>query len=167
MLIWPLEKNEVLLWQGRPAPRCYLLRHWRSQLGALVVLLLFGVFFGQAWQRDAALPVLAFLLVPLLLALIFGPLRLVYLRRRWETLFYAVSDRRLMVRQGWSKQTISYPWLTLHAIVLHPYTDQLADIELIFADASPMVLECLEEPRTCLRILPAPALYPPGQQDPV
>ncbi len=167
MLVWPLEQNEVLLWQGRPAPRCYLFRYWRSQLGALIVLLFFGALFGQAWQRDLSLPALGFLLLPLLPALLFGPIRLVYLRWRWETLFYAVSDRRLFVRYGWNKQTLSYPWLTLHTVILHPYTDRLATIELTFADSRRVLLECLEEPTICLRTLPAAAINPPGQEDPV
>lgn len=164
MLIWPLEKDEVLLWQGRPAPRCYLFRHWRSQLGALIVLLFFGVLSGQAGQRDVSFLIWVFLLVPVLLALVFGPLRLVYLRWRWETLFYAVSDRRLMVRHGNNKKTVSYPWLRLHAVILHPYTDRLANIELTFTDSRRVVLECLEEPGTCLRVLPVPAIHPLGQQ---
>lgn len=157
MLIWPLENTEVLLWQGRPAPRCYLFRYWRSQLGALVVLLVFGAFSGQAWQRDVSLPMLFLFLLPLLLALAFGPFRLLYLRWHWETLFYAVTDRRLLVRHGLNNHVLSYPWVTLHAIVLHPYTDQLADIELTFADANRVILECLEEPRICMRALPAVA----------
>jgi len=167
MLIWPLEKNEVLLWQGRPAPRCYLFRCWRSQSVALVVLLFLGVFFWQAWKRDASYAIWFFLLVPMLPALVFGPLRLVYLRWRWETLFYAVSNRRLLVRHGWHKQTLSYPWLTLQAIVLHHYTNQLATIELLFTDSRRVLLECLEEPKTCLRTLPASEINHRKQQDPV
>ncbi|MBW6509551.1 MAG: hypothetical protein K0A94_08420 [Desulfuromonadales bacterium] len=167
MLVWPLEKNEVLLWQGRPAPRCYLLRHWRSQLGALVVLLFFGPLFLGSWHRELSLLTLALFLLPLLPALVLGPLRLVYLRRRWETLFYAVTDRRLLVRYGLNKQTLSYPWLSLHAVTLHPYTDRLATIELRFTDSRRVMLECLEEPTTCLRTLPAAAINPLGQEDPV
>lgn len=167
VLVWPLEKNEVLLWQGRPAPRCYLFRYWRSQLGALVVLLFFGTLFGQAWHHDASRPTLVLLLLPLLPALVFGPLRLFYLRWRWETLFYAVTAQRLLVRHGWNKQPFSYPWLTLHAILLHPYTDRLATIELTFTDSRRVMLECLEEPKTCLRTLPAVAINPLGQEDPV
>lgn len=167
MLIWPLEEDEVILWQGRPAPRCYLFRYWRSQLVALIILLFVGAFFWQTRQHAVALSTLVFLLVLLLPALVFGPLRLVYLRWRWETIFYAVTDRRLLVRQGRNKQTVSYPWLSLHAMVLHPYTDQLADIELKFTGSRRVVLECLEEPKTCLRALSALATNPLKHQDPV
>jgi hypothetical protein len=55
----------------------------------------------------------------------------------------------------------------LYAISLHPYTDHLADIELKFADSQRVVLECLEEPRTCLRVLSALAANSPEQQDQV
>jgi|SRR6056297_1349569 len=167
MLVWPLEEDEMLLWQGRPAPRCYLFRYWRSQLVALVFLLSVGAFFWQAWQYAVALVTLVFLLVLFMSALAFGPFRLVYLRWRWETLFYAASDRRLLVRHGSNKQPVSYPWLSLQAIVLHPYTDQLADIELKFTGSRRVVLECLEEPKACLRALSAIATNPLKQQDPV
>ncbi|MBD1399078.1 hypothetical protein [Pelovirga terrestris] len=161
MLIWPLEQDEVLLWQGRPAPRCYLFRCWRGQLVTLIVLLFVGAFFRQVRQQDVTSMTLIFFLALFLLALVYGPLRLIYLRWHWETLFYAVSDRRLLVRSGSNKQMVSYPWLLLDAIVVHPYTDQLADIELTFADSRRVVLACLEEPRTCLRALPLPAANSP------
>ena len=109
---------------------------------------------------------LIFCLVLLLLALVGGPLRLIYLRWHWETLFYAVSDRRLLVRHGSHQQIVSYPWRTLDAIVLHPYTDHLADIELKFSDTQPVVLECLEEPGACLRALPLAAANPPEGNPP-
>jgi len=167
MLTWPLEEDEVLLWQGRPAPRCYLFRHWRSQLVALAILLFFGTSLWPAFQRDDLSALWFFLLLPMLPALVLGPLRLVYLRWRWETLFYAVSDRRLLIRCGRNKQTVSYPWLMLEAIVLHPYTDRLANIELKFTDSRRVLLECLEEPKTCLRVLSGLTANPLEQQDPV
>jgi len=167
MLIWPLEKNETLLWQGRPAPRCYLFRLWPSQLFAFFMLLVCFIFFWQAWQRDASLPILGILLLPLLLFLVLGPLRLGYVRWQWETVFYAATDRRVIIRSGYAKQAVSYPWGAVDAIVLRRYTDHLADIELIFADKRRVVLECIEEPRNCLRALPAKPTNPLGQQHPV
>lgn len=167
MLTWPLEKNETLLWQGRPAPRCYLFRYWRSQLVAFVVLLFLGTFFWQPWQLDVAPSTLSFLLVLFVAAVVLGPLRLIYLRWHWETLFYAVSDRRLLIQCGRNIQTVSYPWLMLEAIVLHPYTERLANIELNFTDSRRVMLECLEEPKTCLRVLSGLTANPLEQQDPV
>lgn len=161
MLIWPLEQDEVLLWQGRPAPRCYLFRYWLSQLVALIVLLLVGAFFWQGRQHDINFLALIFFLALFLLALVYGPLRLLYLRWHWETLFYAVSDQRLLVRYGYNKHIVSYPWGMLDDIVTHPHTNQLADIELTFSDSRRVVLECLEEPETCLRALPLKATNPP------
>jgi hypothetical protein len=154
MLIWPLEQDENLLWQGRPAPRCYIFRYWRSQLVAHIVLLSVGAFFWHGRQQDLTFLALIFFLALLLMSLVCGPLRLIYLRWHWETLFYAFSDRRLLVRHGNNRQIVSYSWRLLDAIILHPYTDQLADIELAFTDSRRMVLECLEEPETCLRALP-------------
>jgi hypothetical protein len=121
----------------------------------------------QGRDHDVTPWLLVFLLVLFLLALVCGPVRLIYLRWRWETLFYAISDQRLLVRPGSNKQTVSYPWLMLYAIALHPYTDHLADIELKFTDSQRVVLECLEEPGTCLRVLSALAANSPEQQDPV
>ncbi len=167
MLMWSLEQDEVLLWQGRPAPRCYLFRFWRSQLVALIVLLLGWVLFWQGRQHDVNLLALIFFLALFLSALVAGPLRLIYLRRHWETLFYAVSDRRLLVQSGSKKQIVSYPWLLLDAIAFHPSTDQLADIELTFTDSRRLVLECLEEPRTCLRALPLTAANSLEKKTPV
>ena len=155
MLKWPLEKNEDLLWQGRPAPRCYLLRHWRGQIACVFALIVSIFMFVQAIQRDLSPVTITLLLLLVLIFLAVGPLRLMLLRRCWEGIFYAVTDRRLLIQRGGKKQPVSFPWVNLQAVAVHPYTERLADVELTFVDSRRIVLECLEEPDTCLRVLPS------------
>lgn len=146
MLTWPLQSAERLLWQGRPAPRCYVFRCWRSALTAtglaLAALLLLWLarpaVGGTGW------------LVTLLLAvtgLVFGPGRLLWQRRRWECLFYALTDRRLLVRRGDTLE--EYPLVQLSRLTVRAYGRRLASIDLVFG-RRPVVLECLEEPQAVL-----------------
>ncbi len=155
MLKWSLEKNEDLLWQGRPAPRCYLMRHWRGQIVCIVALVVSVFMFVQAIRHDFSAITIILLLLLVLLFLAAGPVRLILLRLRWETVFYAVTDRRLLIQCGGEQQTTSYPLANLQTIATRSYTEHLADIQLTFMDSSAIVLECLEEPDTCLRALPA------------
>ena len=155
MIRWPLEKNEDMLWQGRPAPRCYLLRHWRGQVVCVFALIVCIFMVVQAIQRDFSAVAITLLLLFMLIILAVGPVRLILLRYRWESIFYALTDQRLLVQRGSQQQTISYPLVNLQSIVLCSYAERLADIKLTFLDSSRIVLECLEEPDTCLRALPA------------
>lgn len=154
MLNWSLDEDEILLWQGRPAPRCYLFRYWRSiSLSSLALGLIVSVLW---WFGGPGLPPSSLALLLLLIALcaVFGPIRLVLLRWRWESVFYAVTDRRTLVQKSFKRVPRSYPHKQLRRIVIHSYSERLASIELLFEGFSVVVLECLEEPDACLESLP-------------
>ncbi|MFO7765015.1 MAG: hypothetical protein R6V33_01135 [Pelovirga sp.] len=149
-----MRHNEDLLWQGRPAPRCYLMRHWRSQIICIVALVISIYLFVAAFQRDFSVTTLTLLLLPVLFFLALGPVHLIVRRRRWESVFYAVTSQRLLIQRGANQQISCYPLTKLQAVAIHSYTEHLADVELIFADSRPILFECLEEPENCLRVLP-------------
>lgn len=52
-----LQKEENIVWQGKPAPRCYTFRNWAHSLFGLVLLLSCFVWFyvginlGSEYQR--------------------------------------------------------------------------------------------------------------------
>ena len=143
-----------MLWQGRPAPRCYLFRHWRGQLACVVALTGFSFLLIHALKRDVRPIILILLLVSVFIFLAVGPVRLLLLRCRWENIFYAVTSQRFLILYGRKQQIGSYPLADLQSVKVSPYSDKLADIELIFADSRRIVFECLEEPATCLRVFP-------------
>jgi len=95
--------DEQVLWQGRPAPRCFTFRNWIHSLFGLVILiaaigwLIYGVHLGNEHQQVvyALIPV-PFLLVGAWLA--FG--HLILARLEWEKVYYALTDRRLVAVRG-------------------------------------------------------------------
>lgn len=151
---WSLRHNEELLWQGRPAPRCYLMRHWRSQVFCIVALVIFICLYVAALQRDFSVMTLTLVLLPVLIFLALGPARLIVRRRRWESVFYAVTSQRLLIQHGLNQQISSYPLIKLQMVAIHSYSERLADLEMTCVDFRPVVFECLEEPDNCLRVLP-------------
>jgi hypothetical protein len=100
--LWALNDNEKLLWQGRPAPRCYTFRHWFQALIGTVIFLASSFWLMVGMQLAKAEEVPSVLLIaPLLLAVVaffVGPGQLIFARLRWERIFYALTDQRLLVR---------------------------------------------------------------------
>lgn len=85
---WPLSEGETLLWQGRPAPRCYTFRHWlQALIGSVLFLassfwLMVGVQLIRAEGHSLwLLPVPVLLVVG---AFVVGPGQLLLARIRWE-----------------------------------------------------------------------------------
>ncbi len=110
---WPLEPGETILWQGRPAPRCYTFRNWKLVLAgtALFLACSFWLMLGaQLVEAEGYSSVLILMTLPLVLATFFlGPGQLLLARWRWEKLFYALTEERLLVRTGLiSAQIFSY-----------------------------------------------------------
>lgn len=151
---WSLHADEVLLWQGRPAPRCYLFRHFRSLLSAILVGV--GAAFLLWWGGDKSFsaPVAVFPVLILLLSIIFGPVRLLYLRIRWESIYYAVTGTSILIRNQADRPAARYDLELLTKIVTHEITPRLADIDLTFRGGGTVRLKCLEHPESCLRSLP-------------
>lgn len=155
---WPLEEGETLLWQGRPAPRCYTFRNWK--LAAAATLLFFGSSFwlmlgyelivtdGYPWWL---------LLIPaplLLLSLWFGPVNLLLARIGWEKVFYALTDQRLLVRGGlFSARIEAFPLSEIIEWKQKKFSAHLVSLRLQIIDHPPVVLHCLEQPQNLLGFL--------------
>lgn len=105
-----LEAGEVVCWEGRPAPRCYVFRHWRRSVLGLLLLLLstwwqavayqLGHFFGWLWLAWVPLPFV-------LLGFYFAIGHLLLSRLDWEHVFYALTDRRLLVQRGLFRRRVA------------------------------------------------------------
>ena len=104
-----LQEDEQLLWQGRPAPRCYTFRNWKL---ALIGVLLFLV--SSFWQTLALQLVedvhgwtLALIPVPLVVAsFMMGPGQLLLMRIEWERIYYCLTHKRLLLQHGILKNKV-------------------------------------------------------------
>ncbi|OEU71828.1 MAG: hypothetical protein BA864_13800 [Desulfuromonadales bacterium C00003093] len=155
---WPLEKGENLLWQGRPAPRCFTFKNWKLA-GIGIVLFLASSFWLMLsiqlvrsdnhswWLVMIPLPVVV-------LSLCLGPGQLFWARWRWEQIYYALSDQRLFVRIGSREENfLSYPLAAIRDWKQKRFGSQLASVQIHFAAQKPVVLDCLEQPQILLNHL--------------
>ncbi len=147
-----LYKNETIVWQGKPAPRCYTLRNWPHSLFGLVLLLACLVWFyvGINIGHDTQSTVYGWLPVPFLLAslyLLIG--HLLIARLEWDSVYYAVTDQRVLAQQGLVKKTISS--LLLEDIVwfrLKSFSENLGSVSIRGQrDSGSVTIACIEQPR--------------------
>jgi hypothetical protein len=156
---WSLEEGEIFLWQGRPAPRCYTFRHWlQATIGTILFLassfwLMVGAQLVRAHNYSWWLAV-----APLLLAIaafFVGPGQLALARLRWEEIFYALTDQRLLVRNSLiGRKTSVYRLSDYKQFKQKKYGQHLSSIRLSFKGSAPITLECLEHPESLLDHLP-------------
>ena len=153
-----LAAGETLCWEGRPAPRCYTFRNWRHSLFGLLLVFLCLYWLSVALQLAAVYgwPWLPLVPLPLLLAglyLAFG--HLVLARLEWEHVFYAVTDRRILVRRGVGGRRRAE--LALADVVwfrLQPYAQELGTLRIRGRDeAQRLTLCCIEYPRRVTDLL--------------
>jgi len=152
-----LEEGELLLWSGRPAPRCYTFRNWKHSLVGLL-LLLFGVWWQAIGLQMAAvydIPLLAWIPVPVCLVglfLAFG--HLLKSRLEWEHLFYAVTDRRLMSSAGRKRRLRQLPLDTVTYFRLKPFAPELGSLAVFAGSAEQRIdFKCIEHPRIVTDLL--------------
>lgn len=147
-----LEPEEVLRWEGRPAPRCYVFRHWRRSVHGLLLLLL------ATWWQAVSYPLgqlydwpwLAWLPLPFVLfGLYFALGHLLLSRLEWEHVFYALTDRRLLVQRGLFRRRHASLFLDEVAYFqLRPLGEQLGTLRV--GGSKPgrtLLLSCIEHPR--------------------
>ena len=112
MIDWAtyLTENEALVWQGRPAPRCFTFRRWKLALFGVVVLALSIWWQFAGWQmvqqQGAALFLLLLPLPFVLIGLYLSVGHLVRARLEWERVFYALTSQRLLIQCGVFKSRI-------------------------------------------------------------
>jgi len=162
---WSLADGETVLWQGRPAPRCYTFRHWlQATFGTILYLascfwLMIGVELVRSQGYSWWLAVAPFLLA--LAAFFVGPGQLILARLRWEKVFYALTDQRLLVRNRmFGSKTFSYQICDCKKIKKKRYGQKLYSLRFSFHGSPPVVLECLEHPENLLSHLPENELLP-------
>jgi len=152
---WPLGEGETLLWQGRPAPRCYTWRNWKLSVAATILFLGSSFWWMLAYQlmvADGYPWWLQLIPAPLVfLSIWYGPCHILLARTRWEKLFYAVSDRRLLIRDGlFTAKIESFPLAEIESWQQKIYSDQLVSLRLILKTHAPVILFCLEQPQNLL-----------------
>ena len=155
-----LHKDEAVIWQGKPAPRCYTLRNWPHSLFGLVLLLSCLVWFyvGINIEHDSHQVLYSWVPVPFLLAslyLIVG--HLLVARIEWDSVYYAVSDQRVLVQRGLLKKTVSS--LPLEDIIwfsLKHFSENLGSVSILGqGHERKLIIACIEQPRQFTDLLEA------------
>lgn len=154
-----LAPGEILRWEGRPAPRCFTFRNWRHSLFGILLLILasFWQMVGYRLSFDHRSSLLAWVPLPFLLAavyLCFG--HLLVARWEWEKVFYAVTDRRILVRRGLFRPRVEeLPLEELTGFRLKPLGEHLATLRVRGGgDRAPTIaLQCIEYPRQVVELL--------------
>jgi len=166
-----LAAGEAVVWEGRPAPRCYVFRNWRHSIFGVLLLLLstwwqavgyqLGQLYESAWLVWVPLP---FVLLGLYMAI--GHLLLA--RLEWEHVFYALTDRQVLVRRGLFRRRVAcLPLGELDYFQLRPLGEQLGTLRVSGARwPHILTLCCIEHPRRLTDHLEA-ALKESGKEVPV
>jgi hypothetical protein len=153
-----LEEGERVRWEGRPAPRCYTFRKWRRSVYGILFLLLavywqivgfeISVVYGAVIFRWLPAP---FVLVSLYFAVGYPALA----RIRWEKVFYAITDRRVLILPGPLKsEPLSCRWNDIDSWDYLPIGQNLGSIRIILRPARKSVfLHCLEHPKGPMELL--------------
>jgi Bacterial PH domain len=155
-----LAADETLRWEGRPAPRCYTFRNWRHSLFGVLLFFLCLYWFSVALQLGAVYgwPWLPLVPLPLLLTgLYLGLGQLLLARLEWEHVFYAVTDRRILVRRGMGGRRRQE--LALEQVAwfqLRPYGEELGTLRIRGREENlHLTLACIEYPRRVTALLEA------------
>lgn len=159
---WELQltAGEELLWEGRPAPRCFMLREWRHALFG-VLFLLFAVFWqaiGLQMAAVYALPWLALVPVPFVLFGLHLALgRMLLARLEWPRVRYAMTDRRLLVRRGLGgRKQIELDLAAVTYFQLLPHGKELGTLRVYAAgERRGVALHCIEYPHRVVEPLEA------------
>ncbi len=152
-----LDSGEQVVWEARPAPRCFVFRQWRQALFGAVFLLLCLVWlaWGGAVARAHDAPWAAWLPLPfVLLGVYLSVGRLVVARLEWNNVAFAITDRHLVVRRGLLRpvaQRLALQEVTYFRLVLH--AEELGNLHVHAGDTRSLLLPCIEYPRKATQLL--------------
>lgn len=152
-----LAVGEDIRWEGRPAPRCYTFRHWRHSLFGLIFLAITSYWqvLGIDMSKEYDLVWLAWLPTPFVfigLCLAFGPL--LQARLEWDHVYYAITDRRLLVKRGLLRRRLDFLELSeITYFSLLSHGDQLGTLRVYRQNEMLLTLHCLEYPRQATDLL--------------
>ncbi|HKJ05297.1 MAG TPA: PH domain-containing protein [Geopsychrobacteraceae bacterium] len=153
-----LQKNERILWQGRPAPRCYTFRNWKPAVFGLVLFLAssFWLMLGLQLMKDGFSPALTLIPLPLVVvSFMLGPGQVLLARIEWEHLYYCLTDQKLLIQSGVLRNQVRAISRTeIAAWQQKRYGQQLASIRIELQTGKHAVfLHCLEQPQIFLDLL--------------
>lgn len=165
---------EQLVWQGRPAPRCFIFRHWGRILFWLAVFVFACVWQWAGWELylDRGQVLWALIPLPLLvLAFCLSAGSVLRARLEWEHVFYVLSAEKLRIQCDIPRRIIcfnldelSYVRLDLYrgcrqggkknnAFVCENHNQSgLGKIYLEFGNRK-VVLSCVEQAEELFRLL--------------
>ncbi len=147
-----ISKNgEEVLWQGRPAPRCYTFQYWKQAVIGSTLFLASSFWLMLALELiDSGQPFwLALLPLPLIVgSFIFGPLQIILARWRWAKIFYHLTDESLYFSASKSVQLAE-----ITDIKVKKLGEQLASLRVAVEGSSPLVIHCIEQPDSLLALL--------------
>lgn len=156
--VW-LQAGETVRWEGRPAPRCFTFRNWRQSLFGvfLLVLAVYWQIVGIELASAYDLAFVAWIPLPVLLAALYLSIgHLLLSRMEWEKVFYAVTDRRILVLKGVRRQRLfDLPLDRVVYFQLRPRGMELGTVRIGGDRSNPLVLHCLEHPRKMTDLLEA------------
>ena len=148
-----LEQGEKVRWEGRPAPRCYTFRHWKHSIFGLVFLLISVIwqFLGVKMAASYDIWWLAWLPVPFLfIGLYFSVGHLIQARLEWNNVYYAVTDRRLLVQRG---QVKSMALAEITYFKMEEKGEELGTFLVHKGEEMKLILHCIEHPQKLFKLL--------------
>jgi len=152
-----LAAGEVVRWEGRPAPRCYTFRNWRHSFFGLVLMPVcsFWQFSGLDFAKEYETLWLAWLPLPFLLMAIYLTIgHLFQARLEWNHVYYALTDRRLMMQRGLLTRRIeSVELKDITYFRMLPYGEQLGTLQIYRGQEKRLTLHCIEYPRLLTDLL--------------
>ena len=152
-----LAVGEKIRWEGRPAPRCYTFRHWRHSAFGLIFVLICSYWqvLGIDLSKEYESIWLAWLPAPFLfLGFCLSVGHLLQARLEWDHVYYAITDRRLLVKRGLFKRRIESLELSkITYFSLLRQGEQLGTIRVYEGKEMLLTLHCLEHPRLATDLL--------------
>lgn len=156
---WDLELDcgEGIRWEGRPAPRCYTFRNWRHSFFGLVLMPVcsFWQVSGLDFAKEYETLWLAWLPLPFLLLAIYLTIgHLLQARLEWNHVYYAITDRRLMMQRGLlTRRIVSLELKDVTYFSMLPHGEQLGTLQIYRGEEKRLTLHCIEHPRLLTDLL--------------
>lgn len=153
-----LQADEVLRWEAKPAPRCFTFRNWRHSVFGILLLLLsvFWEMVGLSAGAAYSLPFLGWIPVPFILAGLYLSLGHLYVARlEWGRVYYALSNRRILVQRGLLRhRQLALDLDAVRYYQVRPHGKEIASIKVVGNKASVILhIPCLEYPGRLTSVL--------------
>ncbi len=152
-----LDNGEEVRWEGRPAPRCYTFRHWRSSIFGFIFLAIcsYWQLLGLEMAEEYDLTWLSWVPLPFLLFGFYLAIgHLIQARLEWNHVYYAITDHHLLVQRGLLRRHIqSLELQEITYFCLHRQGEHLGTLLVHKDEEMKLTLHCLEHPRQATALL--------------